>query len=234
MNPKIYREIKIRSEKKVFVFFHGMFGDSNGREIRQARDYVLKKGYSACVFDYPGHGKSKGNLSEISLKEIYATAIDVINSLNAFEDIYLVGYSFGANPLIYIASESKKIRGIILLNPATDMVELVFRKSTHDDLDKYTKKHRKVSLLVKLRFFLELLVYNTYRYAKKIDCKVYVYHIKNDKSVPVTQSKKLEKLLKVKKRFVYVNGSNHSLKKELENGEFKARIFPEAFDWIMN
>ena len=71
-----------------------------------------------------------------------------------------------------------------------------------------------------------------YKEAKKIRCPLYVYHIKNDNSVPVEQSFKLKKHIISKNKFVHKLGSNHGLRKEIIDGTFKSKLLHDAFVWI--
>ena len=59
-----------------------------------------------------------------------------------------------------------------------------------------------------------------------------MYHIKNDNSVPVKQSHKLNNFITSKKRFIYPYGSDHGLTKEVQDGSFKKKILPDAVNWI--
>ena len=157
---------------------------------------------------------------------------EIFDSIGNFKNIYLIGFSFGAHPLIHEASINNKIKAAVLFNPATNMIQLGFRNKTSSDLDKYTKKHRNVNLITKFKFLLDAIKYNMYKEAKKIRCPLYVYHIKNDNSVPVEQSFKLKKHIISKNKFVHKLGSNHGLRKEIIDGTFKSKLLHDAFVWI--
>ena len=229
----LHVSVRNKSKSDVFVVFHGMFGHTNTTLMKQMCQYPTSLGYSTISFDYTGHGKSHGKFKDVSISQIIQDKNLVINyAKKHFKNIYLISLSFGAHPLIHEASINKSIKGAVLINPATDMFKLVFRKKTSSDLDKYGKSHRSVGLKTKIKFLFDAFKYNMYKEAKKIKCPVYVYHIKNDGSVPVKQSYNLKKYIKSKNKFVHELRSNHALNKEAKDGTFKNIILHDALTWI--
>ncbi|MCM2324895.1 MAG: alpha/beta hydrolase [Candidatus Woesearchaeota archaeon] len=233
MKQRIYSELTIKSRTELFILFHGMFGSSNAQDIKATKKVLVKNGFSVLCFDYPGHGKSDGNINNVSLSMIIESSKALSQTIEKYQRIYLIGFSFGAYPSIHLASKNKKVKGIILFNPATDIIKLIFRKKTYDDLDNYVDSHRKISTSTKIKSFIGCLIFNNYSKAKRIRCPIYVYHIKDDRTVPVTQSKKLEGCINSKKKFVYAKGNDHSLSKEIKKGEFEKKILPSALKWIL-
>jgi esterase/lipase len=229
---KIYSELTRKSDTEVYILFHGMFATSELLIMRKTKEYLLNKGYSVMVFDYPGHGKSEGDLNEVTLSDIIISTEDVLDSAKGFRNVYLLGFSFAGVPIIYHASKRNEISGIILFNPVSDILKLIFRKETQDDLDSHTTKHRNVKIGTKIRFFVECLKNNSYSQAGKIRCPVYVYHILGDGSVPVKQSWKLNAFVKSKKQFIFPEGTDHSMDSELKDGSYIKNILHDAVAWI--
>lgn len=232
-NKLLHVSVYEKSKKNVFILFHGMFSHSENKDIKQTKDFLLKNGYSVISFDYSGHGKSQGSFAELNISHILKDKDKIISyAKKHFKNIFLLSFSFGAYPVLMEASINKKLKGIILFNPATNMPKLVFRKKTQTDLDNYTKGHRSVNFYTKIFFLIDSLKYNLYKKSKKIKCPIYVYHISNDLSVSFNQSKRLEQNIKSKHKFIYPLGSDHSLEKELNNDEFSTYILPNAINWI--
>jgi esterase/lipase len=233
MKQKLFSELTQKSRTDLFILFHGLFGSSNAPDIKATKKVLIENGFSVLCFDYPGHGKSDGNINDVSLPMILESSKELSKIIEKYQRIYLIGFSFGAYPAIHLASRNKKIRGVMLFNPATDILKLIFRKKTYDDLDNYVDSHRNISIKTKLKSFIGCMIFNNYNKAKKLNCPFYVYHVRDDKSVPVAQSKRLEGCINSRKKFVYAKGTDHSLSTEIKRGDFKRKILPDALRWII-
>ncbi|MBT3720378.1 alpha/beta fold hydrolase [archaeon] len=228
----LHVELIKNSSNKVYILFHGMFGNSSQLHMIKTKQYLIKKKYSVITFDYSAHGKSKGIFTKQSLSTFLHDKDLVLNyAMKYFKEIYFFGVSFGAHLALLDASTNKKVKGIILFNPATNMINLALRKKTHKIYSNQTKK-RNVGIFTKFKFVLEYLKHRIYNSCKSITCPVYVYHILNDPSVPVSQSKKLEYYIKSKKKFIFEKGSDHNLSKEMTNGIYLKKLLPDAINWI--
>jgi len=213
----VHYSIKGKSDT-IFVLFHGLFSSSKDEIIIKTRE-ILGGKYSVMTIDYSGHGKSSGNLNDLRLKTVFRDRNFVLDRLEDYKKIFLIGFSFGAYPIL-TSPNINRFNGIIMFNPVSDMKQLVFRKGTQEDLDNYTNKHRDIPLKTKILILFDMFSTNIYDYAKKIKIPVYVRHIKNDKVVPSSQSEILCRHLPNRK-FDFSLGSNHALTDELINGRFE-------------
>lgn len=104
---------------RVVVLLHGLFGDA--RSWAEIATRVLGKdssfgasGFSVCAIDLPGHGDS--SCSAASLDQV---CISIIKSLEDFEEIVLVGHSYGGLIVSRISAHFKdRLVGLVLLAPA--------------------------------------------------------------------------------------------------------------------
>ncbi|MBN1502818.1 alpha/beta fold hydrolase [Candidatus Woesearchaeota archaeon] len=227
----LYCELELKNKRKpLFVSFHGLFGSIKDINIIRIKNALVKHKYNVLSFDYSGHGRSKGHIDKVTISKILQNKNLIMNySISLSNKIYLVGYSFGAYPVLLEASKNKNILGIILFSPVLDILPLIFSKKTSEGLSKFTKEHKKRSLVSKLRFFFDAVRYNLYRESRKIVCPVFLVQSLDDKVVPHKQAIKLKKSLKVKKKFLFFKGENHRFS---STDTVDKKVIPKLIEWI--
>lgn len=90
--------LKFGDSKKCIVFLHGWGADLNS--FLWAKDYFSE--FSLLFVDFPGFGKSP-EPNEVYSVEDYASELKSLIDENAFEEIVLVGHSFGGRVAIKFA-----------------------------------------------------------------------------------------------------------------------------------
>ncbi len=111
------------SSRGVVLYFHG-----NRSNVNRYATYIqpfLKNGYEVWMPDYPGYGKSKGNVSE---KGLYSMAYQVRKLAGtSFSDdhIILYGKSLGSGLAAYAASASNN--KLLILETPYNSVPDIFR-----------------------------------------------------------------------------------------------------------
>ncbi len=101
------------------VIMHGAGVGSKERSIPLARDFAAA-GVSALAFDFSGHGKSSGELSELSLERRFRQALGVIEHFAPDgEPLVLVGFSMSGQTVADLAgSLGDRVAAIVLCAPA--------------------------------------------------------------------------------------------------------------------
>ncbi len=114
--------------KPTFFVFHG-----NKHNIYTFQDQMtpyLKKGYGIFLFDYRGYGKSEGKPSEQNMYQdgISALAYLMGKQLISPQDIILWGFSLGAAPALYVATEKSDFpfKALILQSPFTNTTDMAY------------------------------------------------------------------------------------------------------------
>src|SRR3989338_5375694 len=102
------------SGNKVALLLHGF--TSSPKEFRDLSDYLAKNGISSYAPLLPGHGTTPERLAVIKYYQLIEFVQEQINMLDKdYEEIYIVGSSFGGNLALLCSNHSPKIRGIITL-----------------------------------------------------------------------------------------------------------------------
>lgn len=107
------------NKKPTVIFLHGMPGIEKNEDIGQA---LRRAGYNAAFFSYSGTWGNQGVFSyKKSLKNIEALNAHLIKNAKHYkidcENIFLCGFSMGADIAIFHAHEASNISGVISIAP---------------------------------------------------------------------------------------------------------------------
>ncbi len=123
--------------KATIIFLHGNPGFEKNEDIGQT---LRRGGYNAVYFSYSGTWGSEGVFN-------YENSVNDVNSIIKYlkansrnlkidtENIYLCGFSMGADIAIITANTNNNIKGIISIDPWNGFFEL--SNKTQSELDKY-------------------------------------------------------------------------------------------------
>ncbi len=221
----IYYEISGKGDILI-LYFHGLFDSIDNSSMKKVRSDLSKK-FKVLAFDYPGHGKSHGYINSFTLKKTMETAKNLVRKIK-YKKLFVLGYSFGCYPSVLYASRNDA-NGVILYNPASDLISLSFNKKSENELGKYTENHKKLGILSRIRLMFEIMPVNIYSVSKKIKSPFLVFHSINDAMVNVKQSYKLEKNIKNGK-FNYIKGEDHVFSNDILDKE----IIKKTIEFIMS
>ena len=102
------------SGKKVALLLHGF--TSSPREFRDLSDYLAKHGVSSYAPLLPGHGTSPERLAVIKHYQMIEAVQEHIDMLaKDYDEIYLIGSSFGGNLALICSNYSSIVRGVVTL-----------------------------------------------------------------------------------------------------------------------
>ena len=176
--------------KGVVLYFHG--NRENINRYAGAAAYFTKNGWEVWMLDYPGFGKSTGNLTEELLYKWALTFYQLARARFEPNEIVIYGRSMGSG----IASQLASIRDCryLILEAAYSSFPGIF----------YT--------------YLPIYPYNniiryefpTYEYLKKVTAPVVCFHGTADEIIPYRNGKKLIGSLKVTDEYVSIPTATHN------------------------
>lgn len=180
---------KTEQPKGVIIYFHGNAGSL--RSWGSVSDNFLPYQYDFFIIDYPGYGKSKGNISEENLFKDAQSVYDEMRKKYDENKIVVYGRSLGSGIAACLGSQNNP-KAVILESPYFSMVDLA--KNLYPFLP---------SFLLKYPFRTDLLF-------SKIKCPVYLIHGTDDEVVYFESSQKLKKLFKNTDELFVIEGGHHN------------------------
>ena len=223
---KLSKSKKIRylknnqKNKPYIVFLHGFMSDLEGRKPKAFLRYAIKNKLGFLAIEYSGHGKSSGQFTKGNISKWSKETTLLIKKIVQREDFILIGSSMGAwISLIQFKIFKKQIKGFLGIGSAPEFLENLMWK-------KFTKKMKKEVLnkgIINLKHgdYEYPVTYQLIKDGKKNKVlkkriyqklKVTMVHGENDKSVPISYSKKVLRIFQgAEKKLVVVKKGDHSL-----------------------
>lgn len=178
--------------KGAVIYYHG-----NKENIERYAKFVpafTSRGYEVWMPDYPGYGKSRGEISE---KKLYSQAWQVyrlVNSVYHSDSIILYGKSFGTGLATYIAS-GNHCRDLILETPYYSIPALFGHYAFIYPAERMS--NYKIPL---------------YKYLRDVEAPVTIFHGTDDGLIPYKQAKRLTGSLKPGDKFITLEkGTHHNI-----------------------
>ena len=252
MNYEKSKYFSISSRKKIkylflnknsqitVVFFHGFMSDMVGEKPTEIQKFCKKIKLNFLKFEYSGHGKSQGKLTEGNISKWTFEAKKLIKSKIKNNSILIfIGSSMGSWIALNLFQAFKKqIKGFIGIASAPEFLEELMWK-------KFNKKIKK-TIMEKKIYNLELgnFVYPITKQLildgrknkvlkKKINIKISItlFHGLRDDVVPLKFSKKiLKKCTRANKKLIKIKNGDHSLSKKTD----LKKICRELNEMILN
>lgn len=178
------------TKKGVVLYFHG-----NKRNIEWYAKSVpqfTKQNFEVWMIDYPGFGKSTGELTENIL---YAYAIQLYKlALKQFDssEIIIYGRSMGCGIAAYLAS-IRPCKALLLETPYYSLSSVTSHFFPIYPMDLMTR--------IKLP---------AYEYISNVRAPITIFHGTNDWVIPLRNSKKLIPFLKPNDEFVIIQNGSHN------------------------
>ena len=176
--------------KGVILYFHGNMKNIN--HYAKAADNFTKNGYEVWMPDYPGFGKTTGELTE---KRLYEDAIQVYklaNKIFSADSIIIYGRSLGSGIASQLAS-IKDCRRMILETPYPSIPDLI---SAYAPI--YPSS------------FLSKFELPVKQYLQGVIAPVTIFHGDDDNIIPYRIALKLKKVLKPIDEFIAIKGGEHN------------------------
>lgn len=180
---------KSDSTKGVIIYFHGNAGSLH--TWLTVADQFMFDHYDVVIMDYPGYGKSKGELSEVNLFKDAQSVYDTIAKMYAQSQIIVYGRSIGTGIAAQVGSVNNP--GMIILeSPYYNMKELAHQWCPF------------------LPGFILRYPFRTDEYIKEIKCPVVIFHGTADEVIPYSSGWKLKTFFKPGDIFITVKGGHHN------------------------
>ena len=119
LSGNLFMSENISIDRVAFLIVHGW-------QSGQDRDYhlaasLLNKGYTSMTVDLRGHGKSEGDINQLTRKDyvndVLSAYDELVKQAGTMTEIVAIGSSFGAY-LLSLLSEQRKLDGLVLRAPA--------------------------------------------------------------------------------------------------------------------
>ncbi len=176
--------------KGVVLFFHG--NRYNVEHYSTYAPYFSRNGYECWMPDYPGYGRSTGEVSVPMLKEIAMQLFKMARAKYPSEKIMIYGKSLGSGIAAYLASQ-RDCKVLMLETPYYSLSEL----------------SSEYLFMMPVKYLLhEDLATN--EYLPNVTAPTVVWHGSSDELIPLTEASRLIPLLKPKDRFFIMPDANHN------------------------
>lgn len=211
-----------RDSKDVLILTHGLGGskDSSTSSI-----LAKKSPISTIKMSLWGHGKSKGNIKELTVSKAIKSVEKIIDAAkkSGAKNIYYYGSSFGG--LVgYFIGLNKNVKKLFLKCPLANGPQLITKEQ-----QKIWEKEGKINvsgITLNYNYFKDSQKHVAFDIASKIKIPVYIIHGDEDKTVPIKQSKKMLGLLPNAKLDI-IHGANHRFQEEKHFQEMIHKISTE-------
>lgn len=182
---------KAKDSKGLVFYLHGNSGTL--KTWGTVADIYLKKNYDFFIMDYRQFGKSTGIINKE--KDMYNDIQVVYDSIQSQfhyqeKDIVLIGYSIGTGFSAKLASDNNPKR-LVLKAPYYSIPNLInqsFKLVPH--------------FIIKYKL-------PTFKYLKKVNVPVTIFHGDADKTIPIKSSYKLQKHFKASDSLIVLPGNGH-------------------------
>ena len=212
--------IKHQKNRPYIVFLHGFMSDLEGKKPKAFLKYAKKNRLGFLAPEYSGHGKSSGKFIDGNITKWSKETALIIKKIVKKNNFILVGSSMGAwISLNQFKIFKRQIVGFLGIGSAPDFLENLMWKKFSIAMKKEILKKGIINLkhgdyeypityqLIKDGRKNKILNKNIYN-----NLKVTMVHGENDKSVPLSYSKKTLKIFKeAQKKLVIVKKGDHSL-----------------------
>ena len=193
--------------KKAVLMAHGLLGDKNEDKdtLAHLADQLEEAGLASLRIDFCGHGDSSRDLAEFTLaSQIQDLAVAIRWLLGrGHTELTLLGYSFGAPPVLALASlYPEHVRHCVLLSPVTD-----YRSSFVEPDSPWNREHfGRVRLLAGIRgnglqleegytlspaVLTDMLLCDIPALARTASCPITIFHGDRDRYVSHADSERL-------------------------------------------
>jgi dipeptidyl aminopeptidase/acylaminoacyl peptidase len=210
-------------QNPIVIIVHGFTSSKDSKSYPPLIKRLKEAGISTFRIDLFAHGESEGNFADITIskgKESILAAINYLKEEN-YQNIALLGSSFGGISALMAASETKSLFCLALKSPVSDLLQVKFQREENilerwkkdgviDYIDKSGSK--------KLNYdFIEDEKQNRpFAIAGKIKIPTLIVHGDKDEIVTYQNSVKLNKLLP-NSQLHTVKNANHGYSSDPEH-----------------
>ncbi len=177
------------------VMCHGFHSSKdNSISTKALAQKLVERGLSVLRFDFTGHGKSEGDINEITPLDGLDDLKSLVRTLSQ-DQFALYGSSFGGYVSLLYACQNPTL-ALALKAPVSDW------------------NHVQISQNRGVKFRQATKDIDIYSLAKNIKAPTLIIHGNQDGVVPLSQSQKLIRTLTSENRLVIIKGANHDIRGE--------------------
>lgn len=202
--------VRIYAEN-VVVICHGLPYEPSSviaKGYDKLAEFLANRGLNSVIFDFSGTGLSKGSFSISNWVE------DLVNLVEKFKSVHLIGFSLGGVPAVYSAQlDSVKTLTLVAVPCSFDMLREDLLIQAHanaklrgslkgiGELDEFLRKFRR-----------DMEEFEPKRFIEDIRKPVLFVHGTEDDVVPFESSKIMFERAREPKYFIKVIGGHHRLR----------------------
>ena len=220
-NSKKIRYLKhVQKDADYIVFLHGFMSDLDGEKPKTFLNFAKKNNLGFLALEYSGHGKSSGKFVNGNISKWTKETNILIKKIVKKNKIIIIGSSMGAwIALNQFKFFEEQIKGFLGIGSAPEFLENLmwkkFSKKMKSEIVKkgiYNLEHGDYVYPITLQLIKDGRKNRVLNKKMKSKINVTMVHGQNDKTVPVSYSRKVLKIFKnAKKKLVIVKNGDHSL-----------------------
>ncbi|MEP6934959.1 MAG: alpha/beta fold hydrolase [Nitrospirota bacterium] len=218
---------------RLAVLCHGLLSGKNSTTNRTLTRLLNDQGFATFRFDFFGQGDSDGPFEEITITLAVhqaETAFDLVIA-RGYDQIGLVGSSFGGLIAILTAAQRRDLACLALKCPVVDFAEELHVTFGAEELARWHATDTIPNIMggpdrVRLRygFYDDCLRQIAYGPAERITIPTLIVQGEQDECVPLHQSQQLYDALKGPKRLDLLPGADHQFTREEDFRQMTASI----------
>ena len=218
---KKIRYLKYNQKNATYiVFLHGFMSDLDGKKPKTFLSFAKRNKLNFLALEYSGHGKSSGKFVNGNISKWTKETNILIKNIVKKNKIIIIGSSMGAwIALNQFKFFEEQIKGFLGIGSAPEFLENLmwkkFSKKMKSEIVKkgiYNLEHGDYVYPITLQLIKDGRKNRVLNKKMKSKINVTMVHGQNDKTVPVSYSRKVLKIFKnAKKKLVIVKNGDHSL-----------------------
>ena len=209
-----------KRNRDYIVFLHGFMSDLDGKKPKTFLSFAKRNKLNFLALEYSGHGKSSGKFINGNISKWTKETNILIKKIVKKNKIIIIGSSMGAwIALNQFKFFEEQIKGFLGIGSAPEFLENLmwkkFSKKMKSEIVKkgiYNLEHGDYVYPITLQLIKDGRKNRVLNKKMKSKINVTMVHGQNDKTVPVSYSRKVLKIFKnAKKKLVIVKNGDHSL-----------------------
>ena len=209
-----------KRNRDYIVFLHGFMSDLDGKKPKTFLSFAKRNKLNFLALEYSGHGKSSGKFVNGNISKWTKETNILIKKIVKKNKIIIIGSSMGAwIALNQFKFFEEQIKGFLGIGSAPEFLENLmwkkFSKKMKSEIVKkgiYNLEHGDYVYPITLQLIKDGRKNRVLNKKMKSKINVTMVHGQNDKTVPVSYSRKVLKIFKKKKKkLVIVKNGDHSL-----------------------
>ncbi len=209
-----------KRNRDYIVFLHGFMSDLDGKKPKTFLSFAKRNKLNFLALEYSGHGKSSGKFVNGNISKWTKETNILIKKIVKKNKIIIIGSSMGAwIALNQFKFFEEQIKGFLGIGSAPEFLENLmwkkFSKKMKSEIVKkgiYKLEHGDYVYPITLQLIKDGRKNRVLNKKMKSKINVTMVHGQNDKTVPVSYSRKVLKIFKnAKKKLVIVKNGDHSL-----------------------